>query len=363
MALVVVLAGGGTGGHVYPALAIADAIRKCEPQAQLRFVGTERGLEARVVRQAGYPLDFVPARAVLGRGPLGALAALLSIARGVRTARRLLARAGAQLVIGVGGYASVPAVLAAATLRLPIGLLEPNARPGRANRLLSRFARAVFVQFDAAQAFFPAGRALVVGFPVRQIPRRSRDARDGTLHLLVVGGSQGARSINEAVLAALPELAGGQHAHIVHQTGPAHYEEVRAAYQRAGVAAEAAPFFEDLPERIARADLVVARAGAATVAELCMAGVPSILVPYPHAADDHQLANARELERAGAARVLLDGQVREGLAAAVRELAGDPARLRAMAGAAAARATPDAAERIWRICAGWLPGPREGEKP
>jgi UDP-N-acetylglucosamine--N-acetylmuramyl-(pentapeptide) pyrophosphoryl-undecaprenol N-acetylglucosamine transferase len=359
MALVVVLAGGGTGGHIFPALAIAEAIRKHETQASVRFVGTPAGLETRLVRQAGYELDLVPSRPVLGRGPLGALRGLLAIARGTFAARRILRDAQASLVIGVGGYASVPTVVAARTLGIPIGLLEPNARPGRANRALGWLARAVFVQFDGAADYFPPGRAQRVGFPVRQIP--GRESENGPIFkLLVIGGSQGARSINEAMVGALDQLGERDGFRIVHQTGPAHVADVKQAYRAAGVEAEIAPFFEDLPERLARADLVVARAGASTVAELCMAGVPSILVPYPYAADDHQLANALELERAGAAEVIRDAEIAERLGPAVRALALDPARRRRMAAAASRQARPDAAERIWETCASWLPGTRAG---
>jgi UDP-N-acetylglucosamine--N-acetylmuramyl-(pentapeptide) pyrophosphoryl-undecaprenol N-acetylglucosamine transferase len=359
MALVVVLAGGGTGGHVFPALAIAEAIRKRDAQASVRFVGTPAGLETRLVRQAGYELDLVPSRPVLGRGPLGAARALLAIARGTFAARRILRDARASLVIGVGGYASVPTVVAARTLGIPIGLLEPNARPGRANRALGRLARAVFVQFDGAAHYFPAGRAQRVGFPVRQIPARQSE-NGSILKLLVVGGSQGARSINEAVIGALEQLGERDGFRITHQTGPAHLSAVAQAYREAGVEAEIAAFFEDLPERLGRADLVVARAGASTIAELCMAGVPSILVPYPYAADDHQMANARELERAGACEVIPDAEISERLGPAVRALAQDAARRRRMAAAASRQARPDAAERIWETCASWLPGTRAG---
>lgn len=355
MALSVVLAGGGTGGHVFPALALADAIRRRVPDAKLRFIGTARGLETRYVRQAGYPLDTVSCAQVLGRGFLDKLAALWAAARGTLQARRILRDTGAQVVIGVGGYASVPAVVAAWSLRIPTGLVEPNARPGRANRLLAHLSRTVFLQFHDATEYFPAERCLITGLPIRHVPVSDAHASEGGFSLVVVGGSQGARSVNRAAIAALPRLtAAVPGLAIAHQTGEANLAEVREAYAAAGVQGEVAAFFDDLPARLARADLVVARAGAATCAELCAAGAASILVPYPFAADDHQDANARELERAGASLVIADAHVESELADALLALASDTGRRNRMREAALARARPDAAERIWDVCELWL---------
>lgn len=354
MALSVVLAGGGTGGHVFPALALADAIRKRVPDAKLHFIGTARGLETRYVRQAGYPLDTVSCAQVLGRGFLDKLAALWAAARGTLQARRILRDTGAQVVIGVGGYASVPAVVAAWSLRIPTGLVEPNARPGRANRLLAHLSRTVFLQFHDATEYFPAERCLITGLPIRHVPVSEAPSVEGRFSLVVVGGSQGARSVNRAAIAALPRLAAVPGLAIAHQTGEANLAEVREAYAAAGVPSEVAAFFDDLPARLARADLVVARAGAATCAELCAAGAASILVPYPFAADDHQDANARELEHAGASLVIADANVESELADALLALAADTGRRSRMREAARARARPDAAERIWDVCELWL---------
>ncbi|MFQ5697855.1 MAG: undecaprenyldiphospho-muramoylpentapeptide beta-N-acetylglucosaminyltransferase [Myxococcota bacterium] len=365
MALSVVLAGGGTGGHVYPALALAETIRKREPEARVRFLGTERGIETRVVRRAGYSLDHVPARPVRGTSPIARGRALLSLAAGFLAARRLLRSAGPDLVIGTGGYASVPAVLAALSLGVPVGLIEPNAIPGRANRWLARFVRCVFVQFQAALDRLPRGRAALTGIPVRPLPLRTpRETRGetGTVRLLVIGGSQGAHSINRAMCGALEQLGERDGFRITHQTGEADLADVRAAYAEAGVEAEISAFFDDMMERLSRAHLVLARAGASTIAELCIAGVASILVPYPHAADDHQAANAEALEQTGACRLLDDRQLERGLAPLVRSLARDPEGLRRMGDAALRLAAPDAAERIWDVCTGWLPATRASER-
>ncbi len=344
----VVLAGGGTGGHIFPALALAGAIRQADPEVRLSFMGTERGQETRHVPAAGVELDLVPSAQIAGRGPAGKLAGAWALLRGIVRARGLLRQRGARLVIGVGGYASVPAVAAALTLGLPVALLEPNARPGRANRLLARFARAIFVQFDAAARAFPGATVERLGYPVRPLAKPA-DASACSGGLLIAGGSQGARSVNRALCAALDVLA-GRGLRVTHQTGPHDLEEVRAAYAAAGVDAEIEAFFDDLPARMAAADLVVARAGAATVAELCVAGTASILVPYPHAADDHQMANARELERAGGCIVVPDAELEVGLRPTLRGLLDAPARREALAAGAAARGRPDAAARIWARC-------------
>jgi UDP-N-acetylglucosamine--N-acetylmuramyl-(pentapeptide) pyrophosphoryl-undecaprenol N-acetylglucosamine transferase len=346
MAFVVALAGGGSAGHVVPALALADAILKAEPDTRLRFVGTEGGQEERLVPAAGHALDVVPSLPMLGRSPLGLVRGVIALLRGVASSRQLFRADRPDLVIGVGGYASVPAVLAAATLRLPIALLEPNALPGRANRLLGRLARRVCVQFDDAIPFFPAGRALRLGFPVREIPRSNGGDAGQPLRILVMGGSQGSRAINRALLGDLPRLRAFR---ITHQTGAHDVDEVRAAYAAAGIDAEIAAFFDDMPTRLAKADVLIARAGASTIAETCMAGIASVLVPLP-LADDHQMANARELERAGACRVVPNAEAADNLVSAVLELLADDSRRERMARAAAERAQPDAAALIWTAC-------------
>ena len=351
MALVVVLAGGGSAGHSVPALALAAAIHKADPETQLRFVGTPGGQEEQLVPAAGHTLDVVPSRAVLGRGPLAKLGALFTLARGVFVARRLLREIRADLVIGTGGFASVPTVLAAVSRGIPTALLEPNARPGRANQLLGRFAKRVCIQFEDAIAYFPKDRAQRLGFPVREIPRSDRSARSGSdgegLRVLVMGGSQGARAINRAWTAGLARLASVAGLRVTHQAGKLDLDEVRAAYADSPLDAEIAAFFEDMPSRMGRTDLLVARAGASTIAELCMAGVASVLVPLP-LADDHQLANALELERAGACVVVRNDEAPERLVDEVLRLADDVAGRGRMAEAAAARAQPDAAARIWQ---------------
>ena len=350
MALTVVFAGGGTGGHISPALALAQTIRRREPDAGLRFIGSERGFERTQVQTAGFPIDLVPSRQVLGRGALGTGAAVFPAGRGVGRALSLLREAGPALVIGVGGYASVPTVVAARLRGIPIVLLEPDALPGRANRLLARFARRIFVQFDAALEHLPKGQGQLTGLPVRELPPKPSVSATAECHLLITGGSQGARSLNRAMTAALPTLVSRAKLRITHQTGAAHVDEVRDAYQAAGVEADVAAFFEDLPALIGSADLAGARAGANTCAELCATHTPSILVPYPFAANDHQTQNARDLERAGACVLVPDSELEARLADEILTLVCNPKRRQAMAESAAARAHPDAAEQIWAEC-------------
>lgn len=346
-----VLAGGGTGGHVTLALALGEEIaRRGDP---VLFVGSARGLEARLVPDAGFELVTLPARPWAGLGARAKLAAGAAFATATASALRLLRRRGVDVVVSVGGYAAAPAAAAAIALRRPLAIVEPNAIPGRTNRLMARFAQRVFTAFAAAEPAF-AGRAPVetTGAPLRralldafaaQAPRR---APAPPFRLLVVGGSQGARQLNEAMIEALPALGPGR-LEVFHQTGAADRERVAQAYAAAGWRAEVVDFDAALASRYQWADVALCRAGALTVAELAMAGLPALLVPYPHAADDHQRANARALEEAGAGRLLdpatFDGKMLAGALAALLER---PEALLEMGRRAQALARPDAAARI-----------------
>jgi UDP-N-acetylglucosamine--N-acetylmuramyl-(pentapeptide) pyrophosphoryl-undecaprenol N-acetylglucosamine transferase len=335
------------------------------------FIGSDRGLESRLVPDAGFDLEALRSRQVMGRGALGRIAGALSIVAASLRSLGVLGRFRPDVVISVGGYAAMPAGLAAVLRRIPLVLVEPNAVPGRVNRLLARFARRVFVGFEVAgRTLDPqwrpdAGadsRVRCVGIPLRA---RLVDAFSGgaarrvpspPIRLLIFGGSQGARQINEAVMDALPRLA-TLSLEIVHQTGEADRKRVTEAFAAAGVEAEVIAFEPDMPSRYVWADLAVCRSGALTVAELALAGLPALLVPYPYAADDHQAANAAELERAGAARRLdartLDGTV---LADTVGELVGRPDLLERMARAASGLGRPHAARDIVDACAALLEG-------
>ena len=352
-----VISGGGTGGHVTPALALGEALRR--RGEDVLFVGSERGIEKRLVPEAGFELRTLDARPVIGRGPLARAAALLALARAALAARRLLRARGARLVIAVGGYASVPAALAGATARIPVVLVNTDAVPGLANRVLARLARRVFVGWPGAAAAFGArAHVEVSGVPLRDALRQAFAARareekprdEERMHLFVFGGSQGARQINDALVAALPALDPARVA-IVHQTGESERARVEAAYRAAGFDAVVTAFERDMPSRYRWADLVVCRAGAISVAELALAGRPALLVPLAHVGGGEQFANARELERAGAARVLDSRRLdAESFARELVALLDDPARLREMGARAAALARPEAADQIAERC-------------
>jgi UDP-N-acetylglucosamine--N-acetylmuramyl-(pentapeptide) pyrophosphoryl-undecaprenol N-acetylglucosamine transferase len=326
-------------------------------------MGGRRGLETRLVPQAGFELLALPARPLVGRGVAERLLALPANAAACASAWAALGRLRASLVVSVGGYASVPAVIAAAARRIPLALVEPNAVPGRANRAAARLARACFAGFDeTARALAASTRrpVVVTGIPLR---RALVAAFDGAgerrvpappYRLLVFGGSQGARQINDAMIELAPRLE-RRELEIFHQTGEADRERVSAAYAGAGLRAEVVAFEPEMPRRYRWADLALCRSGALTVAELAMAGLPALLVPFPHAADDHQRANARALASAGAARVLESRPlVAAELARALHEAFEKPAELAGMGRAAARIARPDAAERIVAECSALL---------
>jgi UDP-N-acetylglucosamine--N-acetylmuramyl-(pentapeptide) pyrophosphoryl-undecaprenol N-acetylglucosamine transferase len=345
-----IVAGGGTGGHLFPGLAVAESLTENGSDAVL-FVGSAYGIEARTIPRTRFPFRPLAIRGVRGRGWRGVAQLAWQLPLATLRAWRIIGEFGAQIVLGVGGYASFPVVVAAWLRRVPSVLLEQNARPGMANRVLARLARRVCTTFPEAAAFLPRAKVVLTGNPVRPFCAAS-GAGGGSFTLLVFGGSQGARRINDAAAAAAETLAAGvPRLQVIHQTGAADEERLRRRYAEAGVAAEVQVFIDDMGTAYGRADLVVCRAGATTVAELTTLGKPAILVPYPYAADDHQRANAEVLAAEGAAVLVLDRDLDGAcLAALVIELAGDRPRLRAMGEAARRLARPDAAARVAAIC-------------
>jgi UDP-N-acetylglucosamine--N-acetylmuramyl-(pentapeptide) pyrophosphoryl-undecaprenol N-acetylglucosamine transferase len=289
----IVIAGGGTGGHVFPGVAIAEEVRARDPDATVTFVGTARGLEAKVVPELGWPLELVDMSGLKTVGAVAALRGAARLPRAVWQARRLVRRLAPDVVVGVGGYASVPVVVAARLAGVPACVCEQNSIPGLANRMLGRVARQVFVAFADSARFFAANKVAVVGNPVRRdmvrrllAPAPPRD--DDRVHVLVCGGSQGAVAVNELAGAALVALSAERPLAIVHQAGARDAEATAARYAAAGVVAEVHAFITDMASAYLAADLVIGRAGATTVAELAIAGKAAVLVPYPHAADNHQ---------------------------------------------------------------------------
>ncbi len=355
-----VISGGGTGGHVTPALALGEVLQ--EAGDEILFVGTERGLEGRLVPAAGFELALLDARPLVGRSPLERMRSLLALLGAVSHARRLLARFRADLVIAVGGYASVPAALAAVLRRTPMVLVNTDLRPGVANRWLARFASRIFVGFAPAAAHFGPKRVVVSGVPLRRALRRAfagprpEKGPGAPPRLFVFGGSQGARQINDVMIAAAPALARLERPpQLVHQTGENDRERVQEAYRAAGLAARVLAFETDMPARYLEADLVVCRAGAISIAELTLAGRASLLVPLAHVGGGEQLDNARVLEQTGAARVLDPRSLSpEGFCKELLDLLGQPEALARMGAAAARLARPDAAETIVQSCRGLL---------
>jgi UDP-N-acetylglucosamine--N-acetylmuramyl-(pentapeptide) pyrophosphoryl-undecaprenol N-acetylglucosamine transferase len=347
----IVIAGGGTGGHLYPGIALAHELVRLRPGSSVLFVGTERGLEARVVPREGFALATIRVRGIVGRGVWRAAASLARLPPALGQAWTVLRRFRPDLVIGVGGYAAGPTIVAARLMRRAIVLLEQNVVPGVTNRLLAPLADLVVAAFDESKGTC-RGRVEVMGNPVRRaVVAAGRAPLPSTPSLLVFGGSQGAVAINRAVAGALARLAAIPGLSIVHQTGQTDYAATQAAYVAAGVTAKVEPYLDDMGTAYANASLVVSRAGATTVAELTACGRPAVLIPYPHAAHNHQERNARALEAAGAAQVILERDLTAArLGGVVESLLSDRPRLTRMAEASRNVGRPDAGEQIARRC-------------
>jgi len=343
----IVITTGGTGGHIFPALAVAGEVRRRDPACRVLFLGGP-GPEGELARKAGLEFRELPAQGVVGRGLKG-LVASTWLVRGLFKSFAALREFRPQAVIGFGGYAGFCPVLAARLLGIPTAVHEQNSVPGVTNRILGRVARRVFLSFPDQGKAFRASKTRLSGNPVRpEIAAVGQDeSRTQGRHLLVLGGSQGARAVNDAVLAALPLLAAAK-VTLTHQAGPADQDRVRQAYEAAGLPGDwVAGFIEDMAGAYARADLLLCRAGATTVFEAAAAGRPAVLVPFPHATHDHQTVNARALAQAGGGVVLLQRDLNPGLlAGTITGLLDDPVRLRDMGRAARAFSRPEAASAI-----------------
>lgn len=347
----VIVAGGGTGGHVIPAIAIGRELQ-ARYNADILFVGTDRGMENRLVPAAGFRLEFIQVGALNRVSMATRLKTLVDLPRAILHSSHIIRDFGPDVMIGVGGYASGPAMLAGAARRLPIMVFEPNVIPGVANRLVARFVQGAAVHFEATRPYFR--NAAVTGVPVRReffaVPPRAQNDR---LTLLVFGGSQGAHAINVAVMQAMAllhdQLPG---LHLIHQTGQKDFEDARSAAASVGISAEVSPFIDDMPSAFARADLLICRSGASTVAEVAAAGKPAIFIPLPTAADDHQRRNAETIADAGAAVLLPQAELNpDRLVREVVGLLSDRQRLATMGHAAHSFARPDAAAEIAAMAA------------
>jgi len=349
-----IIAGGGTGGHLFPGIAVAEEFLAREPGNQVLFVGTERGIEARVLPRLGYRLERIEATGMRRVGFFRSIKGMGLLLAGYRQSARIVREFRPDLVLGVGGYSSGPLVLAARRQGRCCFIHEQNAHPGLTNRLLAHLAARVFISIEESKKYLPAGKCSLTGNPLRKLivegarQRRATGDGAGIFSILVFGGSAGAHRINVAMTEALPRLSGlGDRLVITHQTGENDLEQVREAYARAGMNAEVVPFIDDMAGAYGRADLVVCRAGATTIAEVTACGKPCIFIPYPYAVDDHQRKNAEALLEKDAGFMILDRELSgEALAGMIAGLARDPGRLENVGRNAAALGRPDAAREI-----------------
>lgn len=371
----VVLSGGGTGGHLYPALAIADAIRTLRPDVHVRFIGAERGIEARVLPQRGEDHVLLPVHGINRKRPLASWRAVTGLVTGLVRVVRSFQRRRPEIVVVTGGYAGASAGIAAGLMGIPLVLQEQNSWPGAVTRLLTRFATRVHVAWPEAIDRLPAahGRCVVSGNPVREPTTLDRAAARGAFGVpvdatlaFVTGGSQGSRALNRGVAAWVDGVVRGEverhdALHLLWSTGPTHETAVGEALSAAGSPewVHPHPYIEDMPAALAASDFAICRAGAMTAAELLVEGVPAILVPLPTAAEDHQTSNARALEAAGAAVLLPESEMTPGrLASEIAALLSSPGVLASMRERALERARPNATRVIATDVTGWLPPAR-----
>ena len=342
----VLIAAGGTGGHIYPGIAVAKEVMRRDENSEVRFVGTSRGLETKIVPANGFELSLINSVGLKSVGLLGKIKGLAVLPKSFLEARRLIKDFQPNVVIGAGGYVSGPVLLTASFLKIPTLVMESNALPGFTNRKLAPFVTKAALTFEEAVKFF-GKKAIVTGNPVRkEFFEIQPKARDEKINLLVFGGSQGARAINNAMVEALKDLPHGK-LNVTHQTGESDFENIRELYNRAGWGdvAEIKPYISNMVDEFAKSDLIICRAGATSSAEIAAAGKAAILIPLPTAADDHQRKNAEALQNAGAAKMILQRDLSgESLAKEITDLINAPERISAMEKAAKKLAKADAAE-------------------
>ncbi len=346
-----IMAGGGTGGHLFPGLAVAREFQERDMTTKILFIGTEAGIESRVLPHEGFPLEVLPIKGIKGRGLPGLMQALYGIPASLYASLRIIGRFRPDFILGLGGYASGPFLLAGKMKRIPCAILEQNLRPGLTNRILARVVDRVFTTFEESAAYLPGSKIVQTGNPVRwgRLPEMSKG---GDFTLLIFGGSAGAHKINLCALDALDKLRDlASKVRVIHQTGAADFNSIKSAYASLPFRADVLPFIDRMDEAYAQADLVVCRAGATTIAELTNYGKAAILIPYPYAAHDHQKLNAQALQRRGAAEMILDQELAgEKLAARIRVLFLHREQVEAMERAARESARPGAAKRIVDEC-------------
>lgn len=350
-----VIAGGGTGGHLFPGMAIAEAFMEREIGNEVLFVGTEKGLEARILKKGRFTLRMIKVEPIKGKSFLKRLNVLINIPRAVREALMILKEFHPQVVLGVGGYASGPTLIAAHLLGIHRAIHEQNIIPGMTNRILRWFSQRIFISFEETKRFFPERKTILTGNPIRKeffISNPIEEKKEDRFNILIFGGSLGAHRINLAVIEALEPLQGlRSKLRFFHQTGNDDFESVSRAYKEKGFDAEVSPFFYDMATRYRMADLVVCRSGASSVAEIGAMGKASILVPYPYAANQHQLMNAKILVEMGRALMIPDRELNGlSLSKAIIRLYEHPEEREKMEEAVRKIGRPKAAEEIVNQC-------------
>jgi UDP-N-acetylglucosamine--N-acetylmuramyl-(pentapeptide) pyrophosphoryl-undecaprenol N-acetylglucosamine transferase len=363
-----VIAGGGTGGHLFPGIAVAEALLEIDPSSEVLFVGTARGIETRAVPKAGFRLELVDVAGLKGMGAAHKAKTLAKLPLSLLQSRRILKDFGADAVIGVGGYASGPVLVAARTLGLPTAVCEQNSVPGVTNRLLAKIVDAIYVTFPASQPFFPAHKTHLVGNPVRKSFRDAAQRPAPPVEkglIFTFGGSQGARPLNEIVPVALGLLKErGHDVRALHQAGKDAVDAVRDRYSNVSVTAEVTPFIDDMVAAYRRAHVVLCRAGATSCAELTALGVPAILVPFPQAADDHQTKNAADLVAQDAAILLPQAELTPAsLATALEKLLVDDDERTRLSNGARKAGRLDAASDVAKAAIAGFRAPRALTQP
>lgn len=350
-----IVAGGGTGGHLFPGIAVAEEFLSRDPANQVLFVGSERGIEARAIPRLGYQLELISAAGIRGKGSLAKLKGAAMMLYGYAQSRKILQQFKPDLVLGVGGYASLPMVMAARGMEIPRYIHEQNALPGMSNKVLSRVANKVFISLEESAKFFPKDCTLLTGNPLRKqilemlTGNVQEQQQSETFQLFIFGGSQGAHALNIALPQAVAQLSPEYQARlkITHQTGEADLQQVQAAYQANGIEADVRPFIDDMATAYHRAELIICRAGATTIAEVTALGKACLFIPFPHATDDHQRKNAEALLKKGACEMLVEQEIGgKGLSNAIARLMDNRDALKLIGENAAALARLDAARVI-----------------
>ena len=357
------ISGGGTGGHIFPAVSIANALKELDPQAEILFIGALGRMEMERVPQAGYKIIGLPVRGFNRAQPWKNVSVLMDLAKSIHQVKRIIRDFQPNVGVGVGGYASGAAMWAAAKMGIPILLQEQNGFAGVTNKILKDKAAKICVAYEGMERFFPADKIILTGNPVRQNLTEGHRRKDGHPSLLIIGGSLGARTINEAVIAGLPQLVEAG-VHVVWQTGKIYYERILQQAKASGLTVnnvngltaqrssspegglEIYDFLSDMPDRYAQADLVISRAGASSISELCLLGKPAVLVPSPNVAEDHQTHNAMALVNKDAAVLVRDAEAGEQLIATALQLIKDEKRLKTLHTNVLKLAQKDSARRI-----------------